>query len=159
MKAYFSITFVVTISYIYTYKHDITKIWYKYPEDMLKLMSKGVKSGLFNSICLIKRLVHVASCLGFIIDIISFIMIEPGHTKAYKPGAVARSEASWLGMQAAPSSVPTSGTFFHGDLVMKTLRPFSFFRWFKKSSCQLLAKECAISTGKPPRRLAQEQCG
>ena len=31
--------------------------------------------------------------------------------------------------------------------------------WFKKSSCQLLAKECALSTGKLPRRLAQEQCG
>ena len=31
---------------------------------------------------------------------------------------------------------------------MKTfLRPFSLFRWFKKSSCQLLAKECALSTG------------
>ena len=27
------------------------------------------------------------------------------------------------------------------------------------SSCQLLAKECALSTGKLPRRLAQEQCG
>ena len=45
------------------------------------------------------------------------------------PGAVARSEASLLGMQAAPSSIPTSGTFFRGDLVMKTfLRPFSLFR-------------------------------
>ena len=77
-----------------------------------------------------------------------------------KPGAVAWSEASSLGMQAAPSSIPTSGTFFRGDLVMKTfLRPFSLFRWFKKSSCQLLAKECALSTGKLPRRLAQEQCG
>ena len=32
-------------------------------------------------------------------------------------------------------------------------------RWFKKSSCQWLAKECALSTGKLPRRLAQEQCG
>ena len=40
------------------------------------------------------------------------------------PGAVARSEASSLGMQAAPSSIPTSGTIFRGDLVMKTfLRP------------------------------------
>ena len=27
---------------------------------------------------------------------------------------------------------------------------------FKKGSCQLLAKECALSTGKLPRRLAQE---
>ena len=35
----------------------------------------------------------------------------------------------------------------------------SLFRWFKKSSCQLLAKECALSTGKLPRRLVQEQCG
>ena len=74
--------------------------------------------------------------------------------------SVAPSEASSLGIQAAPSSIPTSGTFFHGDLVMKTfLRPFSLFCWFKKSSCQLLAKECALSTGKLPRRLAQEQCG
>ena len=36
---------------------------------------------------------------------------------------------------------------------------FSLFRRFKKSSCQLPAKECALSTGKLPRRLAQEQCG
>ena len=73
--------------------------------------------------------------------------------------AVARLEACPLGMQAAPSSIPTSGTFFPGDLVMKKfLRPFSLFHWFKKSSCQLLAKECAVSTGKLPRRLAQEQC-
>ena len=46
-----------------------------------------------------------------------------------RPGVVAQSEASSLGMQAAPSSIPTSGTFFRGDLVMKTfLRPFSLFR-------------------------------
>ena len=38
-------------------------------------------------------------------------------------------------------------------------RPFSPFRCFKKGSCQLLAKEWALSTGKLPRRLAQEQCG
>ena len=46
-----------------------------------------------------------------------------------KPGAVARSEARPIGMQAAPSSIPTSDTFFRGDLVMKKfLRPFSLFR-------------------------------
>ena len=55
-----------------------------------------------------------------------------------KPGAVARSEARPFGMQAPPSSIPTSGTFFHGDLVVKQfLRSFSLF---KKSNCQLLAK-------------------
>ena len=33
--------------------------------------------------------------------------------------SVARLEACLLGMQAVPSSIPTSGTFFRGDLVMK----------------------------------------
>ena len=42
---------------------------------------------------------------------------------------VVGSEACSLGMQAAPSSIPTSGTFFRGDLVMKRfLQPFSLFR-------------------------------
>ena len=49
------------------------------------------------------------------------------------PGAVARSEACPLGMQVARSSIPTAGTFFRGDLVMKKLlRPFALFRWSKK---------------------------
>ena len=87
------------------------------------------------------------------------LVLSWGGSLRFSPGAVARSEASSLGMQAAPSLIPTSSTFFRGDLVMKTfLRPFSLFRWFKKSSCHLLAKECALSTGKLPRRLAQEQC-
>ena len=73
---------------------------------------------------------------------------------------IARSKACPLGMQTTVSSIPTSDTFFHGDLVMKKfLRPFSLFSWLKKNSCQLLAKECALSTGKLPRRLAQEQSG
>ena len=39
-----------------------------------------------------------------------------------------------------------SGTFFCGDLVIQIfLWPFPLFYWFKKSSCQLLAKECALS--------------
>ena len=33
------------------------------------------------------------------------------------------------------------------------------FRWFKKGSCQLLAKEWALSTSKLPSRRAQEQYG
>ena len=61
------------------------------------------------------------------------------------------------GKQTVVGSILTSGTFFRGDLVMKkNLRPFSPFRCFKKGSCQLLAKECARSTGKLSRRLAQE---
>ena len=78
------------------------------------------------------------------------------NTIFLQPGTVARSEACPLGMQAAPSSILTSGTFFRVDLVMKKFpRPFSLFRWFKKSSCQSLAKECALITGK----LAEEQYG
>ena len=54
---------------------------------------------------------------------------EYEYLSEHMPGAVARSEACPFGMQAAPSSIPTSGTFFPGDLVMKTfLRPFSLFR-------------------------------
>ena len=34
---------------------------------------------------------------------------------------VARSEACPLGMQAASSSIPKSGTFFRGDSVMKKI--------------------------------------
>ena len=97
-----------------------------------------------------------------IMDIASLdiILSRQQTTKVRMPGMVAWSKACLLGMQAAPSSIPTSSTFFVGDLVMKTsLQPFSLFRWFKKSSCQLLVKECALSTGKLPRRLAQKQCG
>ena len=35
-------------------------------------------------------------------------------------GTVASLEACLLGMQVAPSSIPTFGTFFHADLVIKT---------------------------------------
>ena len=34
---------------------------------------------------------------------------------------IARSKASSFGMQAAPSSICMSGTFFRGDLVMKNI--------------------------------------
>ena len=100
------------------------------------------------------------ACIYIFLHTVCKMCIQYLYYSVFGPGAVARSEACSLGMQAAPSSIPTSGTFFRGDLVMKTfLRPFSLFRWFKKSSCQILAKECALSTGKLPRRLAQEQCG
>ena len=37
---------------------------------------------------------------------------QKSHSHFISPGAVVRSEASSLGMQAAPSSIPASGTFF-----------------------------------------------
>ena len=57
-----------------------------------------------------------------------------------------------LGSQDAPRSILASGTSFREDLVMKLfLRPFLLFRSFMKSSCQLMAKGCALSTGCLPR--------
>ena len=59
-------------------------------------------------------------CIGsFVVNTFALYML---------PGAVAGSEACPLGMQVAQSLIPTSGTFFNGDLVMKKfLRPFSLF--------------------------------
>ena len=75
------------------------------------------------------------------------------------PGTVAWSDVHPPGMRMVAGLILKSGkTFFHWDLIMKKyLWPFCPFRWFKKGSCQLLAKEWALSTGKLPRRLAQEQ--
>ena len=76
------------------------------------------------------------------------------------PGAVARWDARPPGMRTVAGSILTSRNMLSWSLVMKLfLQPFSPFRWFKKGSCQLLAKECALSTDKLPRWLAQEQCG
>ena len=82
-------------------------------------------------------------------------------TAKLKPGAVARLDARPPGMRTVAGSILTSDkTYFRWDLVMKKiLRPFSPFRWFKKGSCKLLAKEWALSTGKLPRKIAQEHCG
>ena len=75
-----------------------------------------------------------------------------------KPGAVARSEACPLGMQADPSSIPTSGTFFRGDMknVSTAILPLPLIQ---EGQLSVTGEKCAVSTGKLPRRLAQEQCG
>ena len=74
---------------------------------------------------------------------------NPYITKSL-PGVLARSLAMLLeiGVQAVPKSI-TSGIFFSEDLVMKIfLWSFFLFCCFKKSSCQLMVKECMLSTGK-----------
>ena len=56
-----------------------------------------------------------------------------------------------LGNQEAPRSILASGTFLRENLVIKKfLPPFFLFRWFKRSICQLMAKEYALSTGNLP---------
>ena len=58
-----------------------------------------------------------------------------------------------LGMQAAPSSIPMSGTFYHGDLVIKR------FPLIQEEQLSVTGVRMCTSTGKLPRRLAQEHCG
>ena len=73
---------------------------------------------------------------------------------------VARSYVRPPGVRMVTGSSLTSDNILSWCLVMKKfLRPFSPFHWFKKGSCQLLAKEYALSTCKLLRSLAQEQCG
>ena len=65
-----------------------------------------------------------------------------------QPGAKARSVAMSLGNQEATRSILASSIFLREDLVIIIfLRSFFFFRRFKESSCRLMAKECALSTG------------
>ena len=57
-------------------------------------------------------------------------------------------DARSTGDQEGLSSRLRSGNILLLRLIMKSfLRSLSPFRWFKKGSCQLLAKECALSTG------------
>ena len=65
--------------------------------------------------------------------------------KFYEPASVAQLDAHPTGDQDVAGSTPAGlATFFCGDLIMQYfLRSFSPIRWFKKGSCQLLAKECA----------------
>ena len=66
------------------------------------------------------------------------------------PGRVAQSVGHLTRKSGVLGSIPGLAKYFR----------FSF-RFYKKSSCQLLAKVCARSTGQPLRRSkpAQEKCG
>ena len=76
-------------------------------------------------------------------------------------GAVARSDTRPPGVRTVAGSILTSGknSFVEIWSWKKLLRPFSPYRWFKKGSCQLLAKESALNADKLPTRVAQEQSG
>ena len=67
-----------------------------------------------------------------------------------RPGRVAQSIGHLTRKPGVLGSIPDLATYFR----------FSF-RFFRKGSCQLLAKVCARSTGLPLRRSkpAQEKCG
>ena len=67
-----------------------------------------------------------------------------------KPGGVAQSVGHLARKSGVLGSIPGLATYFRFP-----------FRFFKKGSCQLLAKVCARCTGQPLRRSkpAQEKCG
>ena len=62
-----------------------------------------------------------------------------------QPASVAQLDARPTGDQEVAGSTPAEvGNILSWRLIMKYfLRSFSPFRWFKKGSCQFLAKECA----------------
>ena len=63
---------------------------------------------------------------------------------AGRGSSVGCASAWYAALSRIPSSRPAN--ILMRRLVMKKfLRPFSPFRWFKKDSCQLLAKECALT--------------
>ena len=76
--------------------------------------------------------------------------VEIVSVYALAPGRVAQSVGHLTRKSGVLGSIPGLATYFR----------FSF-RFFKKGSCQLLAKVCARSTGQPLRRSkpAQEKCG
>ena len=61
------------------------------------------------------------------------------------PASVAQLDARPTGDQKVAGSTPAEvGNILSWRLIMKYfLQSFSPFRWFKKGSCQFLAKECA----------------
>ena len=68
----------------------------------------------------------------------NFILASPlnGGNFFKKPGRVAQSVGHLTRKSGVPGSIPGLATYFR-----------SSFRFFKKGSCQLLAKVCARSTG------------
>ena len=78
----------------------------------------------------------------WIAKLIQFLMEE---TIKAGPASVAQLDARPTGDQEVAGSTPAEvGNILSWRLIMKYfLRSFSPFRWFKKGSCQFLAKECA----------------
>ena len=68
-----------------------------------------------------------------------------GKYEHYQPASVAQLDARQAGDQEVAGSTPAEvGNILSWRLIMKYfLRSFSPFRWFKKGSCQFLAKEYA----------------
>ena len=86
----------------------------------------------------------------------SWVSYDEAHISMLNIGALTW-HSSLVGSATAPDAGDTkidptvSGIFFRKDLVMKMfLRPFFLLHLFKKNSCQLMAKDGTLSTGKLP---------
>ena len=78
------------------------------------------------------------------VNLVNFYLLRP----FYLAGLGSSVGCQSTGDQEGVSSRLRSGNILSLRLIMKSfLWSFSPFRWFKKGSCQLLAKECALSTG------------
>ena len=69
-------------------------------------------------------------------DCINVLLWKPTSSHLYEPGRVAQSVGHLTRKPGVLGSIPGLATYFR----------FSF-RFFKRGSCQLLAKVCARSTG------------
>ena len=76
---------------------------------------------------------------------LEYYIYPNGWTCWWGPASVVQLDNRPTGDQEVAGSTPAgSAIFFRGDLIMKYfLQSFSPYCWFKKGSCQFLAKECA----------------
>ena len=102
----------------------------------LKLIPSDHELGVLPcaDICFMSN-VYLALCCAYFhpLPLQSVIHISFPH---HEPSRVAQSVAHLTQEPKVPGPIPGPAAYFR----------FSF-RWFKKDSCQLLAKECAQSTG------------
>ena len=89
------------------------------------------------------------NCFQTLLNFTSFLWLKQNSVSDLLPikllASVARLDARPTGDQEVAGSTPAEvGNILSWRLIMKYfLRSFSPFRWFKKGSCQFLAKECA----------------
>ena len=117
-------------------------------EDILKCIDKcrGLewRQGFFLKIVKVTLTLSTATWKLNLLEILSYATFMWSYIKIRRP--------RWLGWKRRPTgdqevadSTPAEvGNILSWRSIMKYfLRSFSPFRWFKKGSCQFLAKECA----------------
>ena len=118
-----------------------SSVWWRFKslkkKKQLGLISCNLLCSSIFPYCL-ALILYTFSCMIFVICTGNFNLVM-------LPASVARLDARPTGDQEVAGSTPAEvGNILSWRLIMKYfLRSFSPFRWFKKGSCQFLAKECA----------------